>query len=254
MKTDLEPPEKEPGKQPKGRLPTVNKQIETLDALSRDERLARLKQAARERDLRAETLLYSVCAGHDAADDEVYWAAFEALVKVATPKIAGRMRRLYSISDDDLEDHQQLIFADLLERVERKDPGVEYGIRRFNSYLLRRSIDAMRSRNHPWALNLDLALEKADEHYDGEGNFIEPEFDPPDIELEPEARAMGRDEMDAIQRRLGHLPAPAREAFFLSKVLQRTQTQIAQQLGVSDRTVRVWIDKVAEALGKRKDL
>lgn len=254
MKTDLEPPETEPGKQPKGRLPTVNKQIEALDALSRDERLARLKQAAREKDLRAETLLYSVCAGHDAADDEVYWAAFEALVKTATPKIAGRMRRLYAISDDDLDDHQQLIFADLFERIERKDPGLEYGIRRFNSYLLRRSVDAMRSRNHPWARRLGFALEMAAEQYDDEGNLVEPEIDPPDIELEPEARALGRDELDAIEHRLAHLPEQAREAFFQSKVLKRTQPQIAQLLGVSDRTVRDWIGKVAKALGKRNDL
>lgn len=290
MKADLEPPDSEPGKRPQGRLPEVTSQIDALEALSRDERLARLKQAARKRDLRAEALLYSVCAGHDAGDLELYWAAFEALVKAATPMIAGRMRRLYGISDDDLLDHQQLIFESVHKSVQRKDPGLEYGIRRFSSYLVCRSIDAMRSRHHPWARSLKLALEKVDQHYDSEGKPIEPDSDPSDVEFEPEARALEPDsdppdvefepearalepdgdpsdvefepearalaseELEAIRRHLAHLPPKAGEAFLLSRVLQRTQSQIAQQLGVSDRTVREWIGKVAKALGGRKDL
>ena len=254
MKADLEPPDSELGKQPQGRLPEVTSQIDALEALSRDERLARLKQAARKKDLRAETLLYSVCAGHDTTDHELYWAAFEALVKAATPMIAGRMRRLYGISDDDLLDHQQLIFESVLKSVQRKDPGLEYGIRRFSSYLVRRSIDAMRSRHHPWARNLELALEKGDQHCDSEGKQIEPDGGPSDVEFEPEARALAREELEALQRCLAHLPPKASEAFLLSRVLQRTQPQIAQQLGVSDRTVREWIGKVAKALGERKDL
>jgi RNA polymerase sigma factor (sigma-70 family) len=254
MKADLEPPDNEPGKTPQGRLPEVTSQIEALGSLSRDERLARLKQAARKKDLRAETLLYSACAGHDANDQELYWAAFEALVKAATPMIAGRMRRLYGISEDDLLDHQQLIFESVLKSVQRKDPGLEYGIRRFSSYLVCRSIDAMRSRHHPWARNLELALEQVDQHYDSEGKLIRSDGDPPDVELEPEARALAREELEALQRRLAHLPPKASEAFLLSRVLQRTQPQIAQQLGVSDRTVREWIGKVAKALGERKDL
>jgi len=254
MKADLEPPDSELGKQPQGRLPEVASQIDALEALSRDERLAQLKQAARKKDLRAETLLYSVRAGLDAKDQELYWAAFEALVKAATPMIAGRMRRLYGISDDDLRDHQQLIFEGVLKSVQRNDPGLEYGIRRFSSYLVRRSIDAMRSRHHPWARNLELALEQVDQHYDSEGQLIEPDGDPPDVELEPEARALGRGELEALQRRLAHLPKKAVDAYLLWRVLKRTQPQIAQQLGVSDRTVRVWIDKVAKARGERKDL
>lgn len=254
MKADLEPPDSEPGKQPSGRLPEVTSQIAALGALSRDERLARLKQAARKKDLRAETLLYSVCAGHDSKDQELYWAAFEALVKAATPMIAGRMRRLYGISDDDLLDHQQLIFESVLKSVERNDPGLEYGIRRFSSYLVCRSIDAMRSRHHPWARSLELALEKVDQHYDSVGKLIEPDCDPPDVEFEPQARALAREELEALQRRLAHLPKKAVEAFLLARVLQRTQPQIAQQLGVSDRTVREWIGKVAKALGERKDI
>lgn len=289
MKADLEPPDYEQGKPPKGRLPEVINQIGALEALSRDQRLARLKQAARKADLRAEALLYSVCAAHDTGDPELYWAAFEALVKVATPMIAGRMRRLYGISDDDLLDHQQLIFESVLRSVQRKDPGLEYGIRRFSSYLVCRSIDAMRSRHHPWARSLKLALEKVDQHYDSEGNSIEPDsdpsdvefepearalepaIDPPDVEFEPEARALEPDgdpsdmefepearalasqELEAVRRHLANLPPKAGEAFLLSRVLQRTQSQIAQQLDVSDRTVREWIKKVAEALGERKD-
>lgn len=254
MKADLEPPESEPGKPPQGRLPEVTSQIDELEALSRDERLARLKQLAREKGVRAETLLYFVKVGHDTGDTDIYWAAFEALVKAATPMIAGRMRRLYGISDDDLLDHQQLIFESVLKSVERKDQSLEYGIRRFSSYLVRRSIDAMRTPHHPWARSLELALENVDQHYDSEGNLIEPDFDPPDVEFEPEARALAREELEALQRRLAHLPQKAREAFLLSRVLQRTQPLIAQQLGVSDRTVREWIGKVARALGERKDL
>lgn len=252
MKADLEPPDSEPGKPPQGRLPEVTSQIDALESLSRDERLARLKQVAREKGVRAETLLYFVCTGHDTGDTDIYWAAFEALVKAATPMISGRMRRLYGISDDDLLDHQQLIFESLLKSVERKDPGLEYGLRRFSSYLVLRSIDAMRSRHHPWARNLELALQKVDQHYDSEGKLIEPDGDPPDVEFEHEARALAREELDALQRRLAHLPKKAVEAFLLSRVLQRTQPQIAQQLGVSDRTVREWIGKVAKALGERK--
>jgi len=254
MKAGLEPPDSERGKPPQGRLPEVISQIDALEALSRDERLARLKQAARKRDLRAEALLYSVCAGHDAGDLELYWAAFEALVKAAIPMIAGRMRRLYGISDDDLLDHQQLIFESVLKSVERKDPGLEYGIRRFSSYLICRSIDAMRSRHHPWARNLELALEKVDQDDDSEDKLIAPDWDPPDLEFEPEARALAHEELVALQRRLSDLPKKAIEAFLLWRVLQRTQPQTAQQLGVSDRTVREWIGKVAKALGERKDL
>ncbi|MFY2763529.1 sigma-70 family RNA polymerase sigma factor [Arenimonas sp. MALMAid1274] len=254
MKADLEPPDIELGKPPQGRLPEVVSQIDALEALSRDQRLARLKQAARDKDLRAEALLYSVCAGHDAGDMELHWAAFEALVKAATPMIASRMRRLYGISDDDLLDHQQLIFESVLKSVERKDPGLEYGIRRFSSYLLARSIDAMRSRHHPWARNLELALENLDQNYDSEGKLIEADRDPPDVEFEPEARALAREELEALQRRLSDLPKKAVEAYLLWRVLQRTQPKIAQQLGVSDRTVREWVGKVAKALGERKDL
>lgn len=254
MKADLEPPDSKPEKPAHGRLPEVTTQIAALDALSRDERLVRLKRAAQRNDLRAETLLYSVRAGYDSGDREVYWAAFEALVKAATPKIAGRMRKLYAISEDDLLDHQQLIFESILKSVENKDPGLEYGIRRFSSYLLRRSIDAMRSRNHPWARNLEPALTKVDQHYDGEGKLIEPDCDPPDVEFEPEARALAREELETLQLRLSHLPAKAVEAFLLWRVLRRTQPQIAQQLGVSDRTVREWVGKVAKALGERIDL
>lgn len=254
MKADLEPPDSELGKPPQGRLPEVTSQIDALESLSRDARLTRLKQAALKKDLRAESLLYSVCAGHDAGDLELYWAAFEALVKAAIPMIAGRMRRLYGISDDDLLDHQQLIFESMLKSIERKDPGLEYGIRRFSSYLVLRSIDAMRSRHHPWARNLELALEKIDQHYDDEGKLIEPDGDPPDVEFEPEARALAREELEAFQRRLADLPQKAGEAFLLSRVLQLTQPQIAQQLGVSDRTVREWVGKVAKAIGERKDL
>lgn len=253
MKADLEPPDSTPGKQASGRLPEVTSQIVALEALNRDDRLARLKQAVQRKDLRAETLLYSVCSGHGSNDKELYWAAFEALVKVATPMIAGRMRRLYGISDDDLLDHQQLIFESVLKSVERNDSGLEYGIRRFSSYLLCRSIDAMRSQHHPWARGLELSLAQVDQHYGSDGELIEPDCDPPDVEFEPQVRALAREELDALQRRLSHLPKKAVEAFMLSRVLQRTQPQIAQQLGISDRTVREWIGKVAKALPERKD-
>ena len=96
MKADLEPPDSKSGKLPPGRPPKVTSQIDTFDALSRDARLARLKQAARHTDLRPETLLYCVCAAHGVEDKELYWAAFEALIKAATPMIAGRMRRAHA--------------------------------------------------------------------------------------------------------------------------------------------------------------
>lgn len=254
MKADLEPPDSKSGKLPPGRPPKVTSQIDTFDALSRDARLARLKQAARHTDLRPETLLYCVCAAHGVEDKELYWAAFEALIKAATPMIAGRMRRLYGMSDVDLSDHQQLVFLGILKSVERHDPNLEYGIRRFASFLVFRSIDAMRSRQHPWSRNLEPALEHIDEYYDGEEAASEPVGDLPDVELEPEARALGREELESLQLRLADLPTKAVEAFMLWRVLKRTQPQIARQLGVSDRTVREWVGKVAKALGERKAL
>ena len=261
MNVDLEPPDSKAGTDARSRRPEVDIEIKKLKALDRDQLLDRLRQAAREKDLLPEVALHFVRVGHGRGDEAVYWTAFEALVKVATPMLASRMRKLYGMKDHDLEDHQQMIFTNLMKRVQDKDKGLDYGERNFASFLLRRSIDAMRSSSHPWAMSVKLALAEALrlrggdwlKDYDSEANVIANETDPREHNSawDPEARAQGQDELDALQRRLAHLPEKEVRAFFLSQVLQRTHPQIAEQLGASERSVRSWIANVAKAVGQR---
>lgn len=263
MNADLEPPDSELRDLPAGRLPEVEKQIQALSGLDRDELLARLRHAAREKDLVLEVLLQFVRVGHAEGDQEVYFAAFEAMVRAATPLIAARMRKLYAISDQDLEDHQNLVFEDLVERVNREDPGLEYGVRRFGSFILRRSIDAMKSRHHPWTRSIKQVLEAEnwfrgggnDPNHDSEAFLIKTGTDPRRLSSawDPETRAEGQEELDALRQQLAHLPEKACEAFFMSRVLGRTQPEIAKHFNVTDRTIREWIGSVAEVVDQRKD-
>jgi DNA-directed RNA polymerase specialized sigma24 family protein len=261
--TDLEPPDKEGRSLPLGRLPEVQEQIDALSALDHEQLLARLCQAALQRDLRPEVLLQF--ARHDlgAGGQAIRLAAFEALVRVATPMLFSRMSRLYRMSEDDIQDHQNLVFEDLFRRVVEKDPGLEYGVRRFASFLLRRSEDAMKSRHHPWAPSIRQVSDEITRYFGGEGA---PNFDAegeliapsaaPTVESEafdPETRAHGQQELAAAKKRVAHLPEKAFKAFLMSRVLGRTQDQIALRFGVTARTVREWIGNVAEVLDERKE-
>lgn len=263
MKTDLEPPDSESGSRPPGRLPEVQEQIDALGALGRDQLLARLRLAARERDLRPEVLLQFARHDDGEGDPEVRLAAFEALVLIATRLLHSRMRKVYGMSIEDIQDHQNLVFEDIYRRVLRKDPGLEYGVRRFASFLLRRSEDAMKSRHHPWAPSIKQVLEQIEWYrggenipsYDCEAERVKPGADPRRLSAawDPGTRAEEQDELDALKQRVAHLPDKAYKAFLMSRVLQRTQPQIAKHFGVTDRTVRDWIGSVAEVLDQRKD-
>lgn len=263
MKTDLEPPDSESGSLPPGRLPEVQEKIDALGAMDRDELLARLRQAARERDLRPEVLLQFARIDHGDGHQEVRLAAFEALVRVATRLLHARMHRVFGMSLQDIQDHQNLVFEDLYRRVVRKDPGLEYGVRRFASFLVRRSDDAMKSRHHPWAPSIKQVLEQLDRYrggenvpsYDSEAERVKSGTDPRRLSAawDPETRAEWQDELDAFKQRVAHLPEKAYKAFLMSRVLRRTQPQIAKHFGVTDRTVREWIGSVAEVLHQRNN-
>lgn len=262
MKTDLDPPDSKSESMPPGRLPEVQEQIEALGALDRENLLAHLRKAAREKDTRPEVLLHFARIDHGDGNQEVRLAAFEALVRVATPMLHARMSQMYGMSLDDIQDHQNLVFEDLYRRVVRKDAGLEYGVRRFGSFLLRRSLDAMKSRHHPWAPSIKKVMEKIEWYrggesipsYDCEAERLEPGTDPRrhSAALDPEARAEAQDELDALEKRVGHLPEKAYKAFLMSRVLRLTQAQISEHFGVTDRTVREWIKSVAEVLDHRK--
>jgi DNA-directed RNA polymerase specialized sigma24 family protein len=71
--------------------------------------------------------------------------------------------------------------------------------------------------------------------------------------LDPQARTEGEDELEALRRRLDHLPEKWCRAYFESQVMQRTHPQIAEQLRASERSIRNWIKAVAKAVGQRNE-
>lgn len=258
MTTDLEPPDKNGRGLPPGRLPEVQNKIDELSALDREPLLTRLRQSSVRRDLRPEVLLHFARHDQGAGDQAVCMAAFEALVRVATPMLFSRMRRVYEMSEHDIQDHQNLVFEDLYRRVLRQDPGLEYGVRRFSSFLVRRSSDAMKSQHHPWAPSIkkvmtEIARLRGGENlpnYDTEAERIKPGTDPRRLSSaqDPETRALAMEELEEARKRVAHLPEKAFKAFVMSRALGRTQVQIALHFDVTDRTVRDWIAKVAEVL------
>lgn len=263
MTTDLEPPDKKCRGLPPGRLPVVQEKIDELSALDRDQLLARLRQAARQRDLRPEVVLQFARHDEGVGDPELRLAAFEALVRVATPMLFHRMSQLYGMSEEDIQDHQNLVFEDLYRRVVEQDPGLEYGVRRFASFLVRRSKDAMKSRHHPWAPSIEpLSNEiarcygsEAGPSFDSEGELMDSQAAGNDLSAAfgPEEHAQGQQELAKLKERVARLPETAFKAFLMSRVLGRTQDQIASHFDVTDRTVRGWIASVAKVLDKRKD-
>lgn len=260
MTNDLEPPDKEGRGLPPGRLPEIQKQIDALSALDREQRLARLRQAALQRDLPPEVLLQMARDG--AGDQALVLAAFEALVRVVTPMLFAQMSRLYGMTEQDIEDHQNMVFEDLYRKVVEQHASLEFGVRRFNLFLYRRSLDAMKRSSHPWAPSIKQITDEVIRVYgaeglpdhDANGKLIKGEAGATDASapFDPQARADGQQELAAVKKRVDHLPEKAFEAFVMFK-LGRTQDQIATHFGVTSRTVREWIGKIAEALKERNE-
>lgn len=256
MTTNLEPPD---GRGlPPGRLPEIQEQIDALSALDREQRLARLREAALQRDLPPEVLLQMARDG--AGDQALLLAAFEALVRVVTPLLYAQMSRLFGMKEQDIQDHQNMVFEDLFRKVVNQHPGLEFGVRRFNLFLLRRSLDAMKGSSHPWAPSIGQVKDEVIRLYgaeglpscDTDGEPIKAGAGATDASesFDPEARADGQQELAAVRKRVAHLPDKSFEAFLMSR-LGRTQEQIASHFGVSSRTVREWIGKIAKVLKER---
>ncbi|KGQ17903.1 Sigma70 r4 2 domain containing protein [Lysobacter dokdonensis DS-58] len=259
MNADLEPPDSEAAAVPSARRPEVQAAIDALTTLERPQLIDRLRAAARQKDLPPEVLLHFAREA-SARDQEVFFLAFEGLTRCATSMIASQMRMLYRISEADLDDHLSVVFENLVRRIQRDDPTLEYGVRFFHSFILRRSIDAMKSKDHPWTRRYGKAVSalrkergKRIKRYDGDGGCAPTEVDARILSQaeDPAERAAGQEELAQVEQRLAGLPDDACEAFLQARVLGRTQAEIAEHFGVSDRTVRNWLDRVTKALDER---
>lgn len=262
MTSSLDPPDSKRRGLPPGRLPVIQEHIDALSALDQEQRLARLRLAALQRDLPPEVLLQMARDSAGAGDQALLLAAFEALVRVVTPLLYARMSRLFGMKEQDIQDHQNMVFEDLYRKVVNQHPGLEFGVCRFNLFLLRRSLDAMKLSSHPWAPSIEQVKDEVVRLYgpeglpnhDADGELIEAGGGATDASepFDPETRADGQQELAAVKKRVAHLPEKALEAFVMSR-LGRTQDQIASHFGVTSRTVREWIGKIAEVLKERKE-
>ena len=63
-------------------------------------------------------------------------------------------------------------------------------------------------------------------------------FDELDEASSPERKVIAREELDRISARLATLPEQCRRAFVMNVLLDRSATEIAAELGVTDRMVR----------------
>lgn len=118
----------------------------------------------------------------------------------------------------------------------------------------------MKAKDHPWARRFKKAVSalrqergKRAKGYDGDGDCTPVEVDTRILSQaeDPAERAAGQEELEQVEQRLAGLPEGVCEAYMQARVLGRTQTEIAEHFGVSDRTVRSWLDRVAKALDER---
>jgi len=260
MNADLEQPDSEAAAAPSARRPEVQAAIDVLTRLERPQLIDRLRAAARQKKLSPEVLLHFAREASSSGDREIFFLAFEGLTRCATPMIANQMRNLYGISEADLDDHLSVVFENLVRRIQRDDPTLEYGVRFFHSFILRRSIDAMKAKDHPWARRFKKALGalrkecgKQTKRYDGDGECAPTAVDARILSQaeDPAERAAGQEELAQVEQRLAGLPEDACEAYMQARALGRTQAEIAEHFGVSDRTVRNWLDRVTKALDER---
>lgn len=260
MKADLEPPDAEAGPAPRARRPEVQTVIDTLLALSRPQLHQRLRQAILHRDLPPEALLYMARHGHGYKDKDTFFLAFEGLTKCALPMIRSQMRRLYRISDADLKDHAQVVFENIFLRISEGNKALDYGERFFHSFILKRSLDAMKSADHPWEPKYRNAVAALSEAYgkavrpingDGERAPVEADARILSQAEDPAERAAGQEELEDVRRRLLDVPENACEAHIQSHVLKMTHAEIAAHFDVDERTIRNWLPLVSKALGKR---
>jgi RNA polymerase sigma factor (sigma-70 family) len=231
-----------------------------LIRLERPQLIDRLRAAAQQKDLPPEVLLHFAREASSSGDKDIFFLAFEGLTLCATSMVASQMRTLYSISEADLEDHLSVVFENLVRRIQRNDPTLDYGVRFFHSFILRRSIDAMKAKDHPWARRFKKAVTalrkergKRTKCYDGDGECAPAEVDTRILSQaeDPAERAAGQEVLALVEQRVAGLPVDACEAYIQARVLGRTQAEIAEHFAVSDRTVRNWLDRVTEALDER---
>jgi len=260
MKADLEPPDAEAGPAPRARRPEVQAVIDTLISLAQPQLHQRLRQAIFHRNLPPEALLYIARQGHACDDKDTFFLAFEGLTKCALPMIRGQMRRLYRISDADFEDHTQVVFENIFVRISNVNKALDYGERFFHSFILKRSLDAMKAAGHPWEPKYRDAIAALSEEYgravrpisgDGERAPVEADARILSQAEDPAERSAGQEELEDVRRRLADVPDEACEAFIQSRVLKMTQLEIAAHFDVDERTVRNWLTLVSKALGKR---
>lgn len=260
MNAEVEPPDSEAAAVPSAKRPEVQAVITTLAALGRPQLIDCLRAAARQKNLPPEVLLHIAREASTDGDRQIFFLAFEGLVRCATSMIASQMRTLYGISEADLEDHLGVVFENLVRRIQRDDPTLEYGVRFFHSFILRRSIDAIKAKDHPWTRRFKKAVSalrkergKRIKRYDGDGECARTEVDARILSQaeDPAERAAGQEELAQVEQRLAGLPEHACEAYMQARVLGRTQAEIAKHFDVSDRTVRNWFDRVTEALDER---
>ena len=260
MKADLEPPDAVAGAEPMVRPPEIQAIIDALVALEQPQLHQRLREAIVRKDVAPEALLHLARQARARRDNATFFLAFEALTKRAMPMIASRMRTLYGIGHDDLADHTSIIFEKLFLRIEANDKVLDFGECNFRTFILRRSQDAIRSKDHPWTPRFKNAVKalrkergKSVKRTDGDGQRAPIEADPRILSQadDPAERAAGQEELDDVDQRLEGLPEKALEAFMQWRVLKLTQEELATQFNVTERTVRNWIERVATALGER---
>ena len=169
-----------------------------------------------------ETLVRLCCQSKDNCDRAMLTLAFEALTKRATRLL---LSQAWGVSKDERLDHVQDVLIKVFVAIQSGK--ADFACRCFAAFTRRRAIELYRARKSTWE----------------ESNQREElgETDDP-LEHLP-SRASGPEFRALISIALEKLPPKHAEAFVQYHHYGLTQAEIATHHSVSDRTVRIWLDK-----------
>jgi RNA polymerase sigma factor (sigma-70 family) len=175
-----------------------------------------------------EGLVRLCCQAHAAGDRAMLNLAFEALTKRATPLL---ITQAWGLSKAERLEQVQEVLIKIFTSI--RDGKAEFAARRFAAYTRRRAVEMYRARKSTW---------------EGTNQRKESSATGDPLDREP-CRASGPEFRTLISNALAKLPPKHAEAFIQYHHGGLTQVEIAEHHGVTDRTIRTWLNKAAQALG-----